>query len=50
MAAVCPDFKWMGLWISDPIRNLDHFQPDLCSTIQNPDLVGIQMVAVFKKG
>ena len=29
MAAICPDFKWLGFWISDPIRNPDHLQPKL---------------------
>ena len=33
----CLDFKWLGFWISDPIRNLDHLQPNLFTTIQNPD-------------
>ena len=23
MAAICPDFKWLGFWISDPIQNPD---------------------------
>ena len=29
MAAICPDFKWFGFWISDPIRNPDDLQPNL---------------------
>ena len=37
VAAICPDFKWMGFRISDPIQNLDHLQPNLFLTIQNPD-------------
>ena len=35
--AICLDFKWLGFRISDPIQNLDHVQPNLYSTIQNPD-------------
>ena len=26
MADICPDFKWLGFLISDPIQNLDHLQ------------------------
>ena len=37
MAAICPDFKWLGFRISDPIPDLDHLQPNLFSTIQNSD-------------
>ena len=37
MAAICPDFKWLGFRISDPIRNPDHLQPNLFWTIRNPD-------------
>ena len=37
MVAICPDFKWLGFQISDPILNLDHLQPNLFLTIQNPD-------------
>ena len=37
MAVICPDFKWLGFQISDHILNLDHLQPNLYSTIQNPD-------------
>ena len=37
MAAICPDFKWLGLQISDPIQNLDNLQTNLFSTIQSPD-------------
>ena len=33
MAAFCPDFKWLGLRISDPIQ--DYLKPNLFSTIQN---------------
>ena len=33
MAAICQDFKWFGFRISDPIRNLDHLQPNLFSII-----------------
>ena len=35
MAAICPDFKWLGFWILDPIQNPDHLHPKLSSTIQN---------------
>ena len=37
MVAICPDFKWLGFWISDPIHNLDTLQPNLFVTIQNQD-------------
>ena len=37
MAAICLDFKWLGFRISDSIQNPDHLQPNLFSTIQNPD-------------
>ena len=37
MAAIYPDFKWLGFQISDPILNLDHLQTNLFLTIQNPD-------------
>ena len=33
MAAICLDFKWLGFWISDPIQNQDHLQPNLFLTI-----------------
>ena len=36
-ADICPDFKWLGFWISDPIRNPDYFQPKLFCTIQIPE-------------
>ena len=36
MANICPDFKWLDFRISDYIRYLDHLQPILFSTIQNP--------------
>ena len=29
MVPICPDFKCLGLWILDPIWNLDHLQPNL---------------------
>ena len=32
MAAICPDFKWLGFWISDPTSKSGPF-----ATIQNPD-------------
>ena len=37
MVAICSDFKCLGFRISDPIQNPDNFQPNLFSTIQNPD-------------
>ena len=36
MAAMCPDFKFFR--ISEPIRNPDHFQPNLFWTIQKSRL------------
>ena len=50
MAAICPDFKWLGFRISDPIQNLDHLQPNLFWTIQNPDYVGFQIPTVLHHG
>ena len=37
MAAICLVFKWLGLQISDPIRNSEHLQTNLFLTNQNPD-------------
>ena len=37
METICLNFKWLGFQISDPFRNPDHLQPNLLSTIQNPD-------------
>ena len=37
MVAKSPDFKWLSFPIPDLIRNLDHLQPNLFSTIQNQD-------------
>ena len=37
MAAVSPDFKWLGFRISDTIQSPDHLQPNLFQTIWNPD-------------
>ena len=37
MAVICLDFKWLGFWISNPIQNSDHLQPNLFWTIHNPD-------------
>ena len=37
MAAIYPNFKWLGFRISDHIQNPDHLQPNLFLTIQNPD-------------
>ena len=33
MAAICMDFKWLGFWITGPIKNPDHLQPNLLLTI-----------------
>ena len=33
MVPTCPDFKWLGIGISDPIQNSDHMQPNLFLTI-----------------
>ena len=41
MTATCPDFKWFGFWISDPIQNLYHLQPYLFLTILKSRLVRI---------
>ena len=35
MAAICPDSKWLGSQISEPIQNPDHLQPNLLLTFQN---------------
>ena len=43
MVTICPDFKWLGSQISDPIRNPGHWQPNLFWTFGNPDLVGMQI-------
>ena len=37
IAPICPDFKWLGIQISDPIQNPDHLQLNLFLAIQNPD-------------
>ena len=37
MVAICPNFKWLGFQISDPIQNMNHFQTNLFLTIWNPD-------------
>ena len=42
MATICPNFKWLGLWISDPIWNPHHLQPNLFLIIWNPDESGFQ--------
>ena len=34
---ICPDIKWLGFQISDPILNPDHLQPNLFLTIWDPD-------------
>ena len=33
----CSNFKWLGFWISDLIRNPDHLHPNLFLTIQIPN-------------
>ena len=38
MAVICPDFKWLGFQISDPIWNPDHLQTNLFLTIQTGSL------------
>ena len=47
MAAICPDFKRSGFGISDHIQNLDHLQPNLFLTLQNPDLFEFQIPTVI---
>ena len=47
MVAICPGFNWLGLPISDAIRNPDHLQPNLFLTIQNPYQVGFQIPIVL---
>ena len=49
MAAICPDFKWLGFRISDAIQNPDHWQPNLFWTIQNPDKVWFQIPTLHRK-
>ena len=49
MAAICPNFKWLGLQISDPIWNLYHLQPNLFLIIQNPDFSGFQISTVLTR-
>ena len=44
IATICPDFKWFGFQISDPIWNLDHLQPNLYSTIRKS---GFQIPTVY---
>ena len=48
MAAICPDFKWLGDPISDPIWNPDHLQSNLFLTIWNPDYPGFQIPTVYQ--
>ena len=43
MMAICPNFKWLGFRISDPIWNPEHLLPNLFSTIQNPDSLDFQI-------
>ena len=46
LSAIFLDFKWLGLWISDPVWNLDRLQPNLFLTIQYPDTSGFQIPTV----
>ena len=46
MAAICPDFKWLGFRISDAIQNPDRLQPNLSLTIGNPDKSGFQIPTI----
>ena len=48
MATMCPDFKWLGFWISDSIWNLDHLQPNLFLIIRNPGYSGFQIPTAFR--
>ena len=50
MLAICSDFNCLGFQISDPIQNPDHLQPNLFSTILNPDLSRFQIptLSLFK--
>ena len=48
MVAICPDFKWLGFQISDPIWNPGHLQPNLFSTFQNLDLSRFQIPTVIQ--
>ena len=34
---ICPDLKWLGFRLSDPIGNLDHWQTNLFLTILTLD-------------
>ena len=48
MEAICPDFKWLGFRISDPIKNPNHLQPKLFLTFRNPDKLRFQIPIVYK--
>ena len=37
LVAICLDYKWLGLQISDPIQNPDHLKPNLFLRIWNTD-------------
>ena len=50
MAPISPDFKWLGLQISDPIWNQDHLQTNLFLTVQNPEKSRFQNPAVTVTG
>ena len=46
MVANCLDFQWLGFQISDLIHIPDHAQPNLFTTIANPDLFRFQIPTV----
>ena len=47
MVAICPDFKWLGFQITDPIQNWDHSQPNLFLIIWNSDTSRSQISTGF---
>ena len=47
MAVICPDLKWLGFQISDPIQNPKHLLHSLFLNIQNPDQSGFQIPTVI---
>ena len=46
MVAICPDFKWLGFQISNPMQSLDHLQANCFLTIWNLDASGFQIPIV----
>ena len=49
MATICPDFKWLGFQIADPIQNLDHLQHNLFSMFEiqtSPDFRFLLYIAL----